>query len=339
MSIRAIGHVLNYSRATTATDQAVLLVLADAHNDEKGYSWLSVATIAQRARSTVATIRRSLSRLEKSGDLQISRGVGRATSRYYLQFYQTSQIETSQIETSGLQQASSGKFPESGEALPEALPEGGQRSQFDRSGVSDCEVRPLRLRPYPLENPYRTKREISQTTSAEARSGVPEFGSGVSAQRDPARRSHSLDEPLLTTVLTPESLKAFDEFMAKYPNKAAPPRKVHREWLTLNPSPALAERILRDLDARLERGFGSDRKALKYLPQAPTWLRDQHWTTPLPDVQGDQVKPETHEQIEGRQLTSECDTCGEMSVPGVIRNGEAVYGACRNCQPQEARAV
>jgi hypothetical protein len=67
----------------TTTEKLVLLVLADYHNEEDGYAWPSVATLAKKCLSSDRTIQNSLKHLQACGLLVIQEIRGQK-SRYFL---------------------------------------------------------------------------------------------------------------------------------------------------------------------------------------------------------------------------------------------------------------
>jgi hypothetical protein len=110
MSIQAIAWVLEQSEATLA-DRLVLLAIAN-HADARGWNaYPSVPRIAEEARVAEATVYRSLSTLEQSGELIVHRHPGRS-NKYVIAALNPSQIERgnpSQIERGPL--ASTRKTP------------------------------------------------------------------------------------------------------------------------------------------------------------------------------------------------------------------------------------
>lgn len=145
---------------------------------------------------------------------------------------------------------------------------------------------------------------------------------------DRARRLHPLDEPP-TTRLSVESLALLDEFAALYPRKDTPRKLLHTVWLDVCPTPAQGERIVQDLRARLALGWPGDTPTGK-LKTAANWLREEHFTTPLPRP-APGIPPE-RASLEGREVEGECDGCNGF-LRGVIRNGAPVYDPCPTCAP------
>lgn len=143
-----------------------------------------------------------------------------------------------------------------------------------------------------------------------------------------ARRPHALDEAPLTTRLTAESLAALDAFVARYPRKDTPPKLMTEVWLTLNPSPPLAERILDDLRARLSRGWPGKDTPITKVKSAANWIREEHWTTPLPEPAAGATPARA--SLEGRSVTGECEACGG-EIKGIIRNSDTDYTPCASC--------
>lgn len=75
-----MNHVFEHS-VQKHSERLVLLVLAD-HADPDGFCWPSLPKIAERAGLTVRQVRRSLRKIEKTGEIvsNIGRGIGHPSS-------------------------------------------------------------------------------------------------------------------------------------------------------------------------------------------------------------------------------------------------------------------
>lgn len=83
------------SEPITTTEKLLMLVIADYHNEEDGFAWPSVATLAEKCLSSVRTIQASIKHLQECGLLRVEEIRGER-SRYYL-------LEDTPANSSGVQ--------------------------------------------------------------------------------------------------------------------------------------------------------------------------------------------------------------------------------------------
>lgn len=81
MSSRLMGEVLTRSRSRGAA-RLVLLVVADSVDDERGYGWRSVASLAERSGMSERATQRALSELRALGEVVVTRRGPHETSQY-----------------------------------------------------------------------------------------------------------------------------------------------------------------------------------------------------------------------------------------------------------------
>ena len=95
MSIQAVAWVLEHSEATLA-DRLVLIAIAN-HADARGWNaWPSIGKIAEEAGVHEVTVWRSITALEKLGELAVQRRPGRP-SRYSLPAIHPLQSATGEV--------------------------------------------------------------------------------------------------------------------------------------------------------------------------------------------------------------------------------------------------
>jgi hypothetical protein len=82
MSVRVMTAVFDYSEAR-GNDRLILLVIADRSNDDGTGCWRGKESIAHMARTSRATVTRSIARLEEIGELVVFHRPG-ATSQYQI---------------------------------------------------------------------------------------------------------------------------------------------------------------------------------------------------------------------------------------------------------------
>jgi hypothetical protein len=111
-------------------------------------------------------------------------------------------------------------------------------------------------------------------------------GSSVISHLQSAPETSETPEPI-----SEESLRWFDRVYAAYPNKDRK-QKAHSEWLELQPSDALAGKILADIKRRIAAGWV--RLERRFVPQLGTFLHDRMWedsTEELPAIYEDAAMP------------------------------------------------
>lgn len=101
-----------------------------------------------------------------------------------------------------------------------------------------------------------------------------------------------IKHPLLNTQLNthtphspPAQISDFDRFYDAYPRKTGR-RDAEKAWKKLNPQPALINRIMQDIVARVERGHWCTGKGKQYIPGPAPYLNQERWTDeiiPRPD--------------------------------------------------------
>jgi hypothetical protein len=77
MSVRVMSWVFERSASELAA-RLVLLAIADRANDEGSDAWPSIPTLAKKAHVDERTVRRSIERLERLGELRVERQIGRS---------------------------------------------------------------------------------------------------------------------------------------------------------------------------------------------------------------------------------------------------------------------
>lgn len=84
MSFKAVDTALDYSEAE-GSDRLVLVVIAEAANQEGHEAWPAIDTIARRSRVSRRTVFRSIKHLEEMGEIEVDYKAGKnGTNRYSL---------------------------------------------------------------------------------------------------------------------------------------------------------------------------------------------------------------------------------------------------------------
>lgn len=130
-------------------------------------------------------------------------------------------------------------------------------------------------------------------------------------------------KPPARAPIPSDSLAMFERVYAAYPNKDRK-QLANDEWIRLNPSQALAEQILANVQSRVKAGWVKFER--RFIPQLRNYLLERQWEdTP------ESLAPFEDDPFAHLPHAWQCKTCGE------VHEGTQEQGRLRVCQKRQVR--
>jgi len=184
-------------RGIKAGPKAVLVALADRHNDEKGYAWPSVDTLAEQCCMGTNTVRRAVRALEAAGLLVVVRSQGHAPNSYTIDGAALDAAAEAptlpNLNGSNLEPFQSG-------TLPNPNPSNLEPCQIEAETLPNSKGNPAKLEAEPLENPKNPERIEGAQRKKRGRPPKPRAAepdlplAGLPAAPEPPKRGRRLPD-------------------------------------------------------------------------------------------------------------------------------------------------